>query len=73
MKVSAIILAAGSGSRMGTDKMLCTLFGKSVVIHTIEKFLHSERVENFHSFYKNFLQYSLGDTPKCFLKIFEKW
>lgn len=45
MKVSAIILAAGSGSRMGTDKMLCTLFGKSVVIHTIEKFLHSERVE----------------------------
>ncbi|MBR1970082.1 MAG: 2-C-methyl-D-erythritol 2,4-cyclodiphosphate synthase [Clostridia bacterium] len=45
MKVSAIILAAGSGSRMGTDKMLYSLLGKSVIIHTIEKFLRCERVD----------------------------
>lgn len=43
--VSAIILAAGSGSRMGTDKMLCPLFGKSVILCTIEKFLQFAGVE----------------------------
>ncbi len=43
--ISAIILAAGSGSRMGKDKMLCPLFGKSVIIHTIEKFVECKSVE----------------------------
>lgn len=43
--ISAIILAAGSGSRMGTDKMLCSLCGKSVISCTIQKFLECERIE----------------------------
>jgi len=36
--VSAIIVAAGSGTRMGRDKMLIDLFGKSVLSHTVEAF-----------------------------------
>lgn len=35
---SAIITAAGSGTRMNTDKMLMPLLGKSVILHTIEVF-----------------------------------
>ena len=36
--VSAIIVAAGSGSRMGKDKMLIDLFGKSVLSRTVAAF-----------------------------------
>lgn len=36
--VSAIIVAAGSGTRMGKDKMLIELFGKSVLSRTVEAF-----------------------------------
>lgn len=36
--VSAIIVAAGSGTRMGRDKMLINLFGKSVLSRTVEVF-----------------------------------
>lgn len=36
--VSAIIVAAGSGTRMGKDKMLIPLFGKSVLSRTVEVF-----------------------------------
>lgn len=36
--VSAVIVAAGSSSRMGTDKMLIPLLGKSVIAHTISVF-----------------------------------
>lgn len=34
--VSAIIVAAGSSMRMGRDKLLIPLFGKSVIAHTVE-------------------------------------
>ena len=33
---TAIIVAAGSGSRMGFDKMRHELFGKSVIARTVE-------------------------------------
>ncbi len=36
--VSAIIVAAGSGTRMGRDKMLIDLFGKSVLSRIVEAF-----------------------------------
>lgn len=36
--VSAVIAAAGSSSRMGKDKMLIPLLGKSVIAHTISVF-----------------------------------
>lgn len=36
--VSAIIAAAGSSSRMGRDKMLISLLGKSVIAHTVSVF-----------------------------------
>ena len=35
---SAIITAAGSGTRMNTDKMLMPILGKSVISHTVEVF-----------------------------------
>ena len=35
---AAIITAAGSGTRMNTDKMLMPLLGKSVIVHTVEVF-----------------------------------
>jgi len=42
---SAIVLAAGVGSRMGLgfNKMLYSIHDKPVVIHTIQKFLKDER------------------------------
>lgn len=40
--VSVIIVAAGSGSRFGQDKLLCDLMGKSVLRRSIEAF---ERVD----------------------------
>ncbi|MBE7032786.1 MAG: 2-C-methyl-D-erythritol 2,4-cyclodiphosphate synthase [Ruminococcaceae bacterium] len=36
--VTAIIVAAGSGTRMGRDKMLIDLFGKSVLSRSVEAF-----------------------------------
>lgn len=36
--VSAIIVAAGSGTRMGRDKLLINLFGKSVIVRSLEAF-----------------------------------
>ena len=36
--VSAIIVAAGNGTRMGKDKMRLKLFGKSVLLRTVEAF-----------------------------------
>jgi 2-C-methyl-D-erythritol 4-phosphate cytidylyltransferase len=35
---SAIIVAAGSGSRMGFDKLLAPLAGKPVILHTLRAF-----------------------------------
>lgn len=35
---AAIIVAAGSGTRMNTDKMLMPFLGKSVISHTVEVF-----------------------------------
>ncbi len=35
---AAIITAAGSGTRMNTDKMLMPLLGRSVILHTVEVF-----------------------------------
>ena len=45
MNISALIVAAGTSSRMGTDKMLLPLLGKSVILHTIEKFLKCEEID----------------------------
>lgn len=36
--VSAVIVAAGSSNRMGKDKMLIPLLGKSVIAHTVSVF-----------------------------------
>ena len=43
MKKYAIIVAAGSGTRMGTDvpKQFLTLAGKPLIYHTVKAFLHS--------------------------------
>ncbi len=43
MKKYAIIVAAGSGTRMGTDvpKQFLTLAGKPLVYHAVKAFLHS--------------------------------
>jgi len=40
--VSAIIVAAGSGTRMGKDKMLLKLYGKSVLVRTVEAFANTD-------------------------------
>ena len=40
--VSAIIVAAGSGTRMGKDKMRLELFGKSVLLRTVEAFADTD-------------------------------
>lgn len=45
MNVSAIIAAAGSGSRMGTDKMLASLCGKPVILRTAEVISSIPRVD----------------------------
>ena len=45
MNISAIIVAAGSSQRMGTDKMLLPLLGKSVILHTIEKFALCDEID----------------------------
>lgn len=39
--VSAIIVAAGNSTRMGTDKLLMPVFGKSVIVHTVQAFCSS--------------------------------
>lgn len=44
MNLSAIIVAAGSSSRMGFDKLLAPLGGKSVLQRSIEAFLIYEEV-----------------------------
>lgn len=45
MNVSAIIAAAGSGSRMGTDKMLALLCGKPVILRTAEVLASIPRID----------------------------
>jgi 2-C-methyl-D-erythritol 4-phosphate cytidylyltransferase len=42
--VSAIIVAAGSSSRMGFDKLLASLAGKPVIAHTVEAFARTDAV-----------------------------
>ncbi len=42
---SAIICAAGSSSRMGQDKLMMSLCGKPVIIHTIEAFEQSPAID----------------------------
>ena len=41
MFTSAIILAAGSGRRMGFDKMTARLCDKAVILYSIERFVES--------------------------------
>ena len=43
MFTSAIILAAGSGRRMGFDKMTARLCGKAVILYSIERFVERDR------------------------------
>ena len=45
MFISAIILAAGSGRRMGFDKMTARLCGKAVILYSIERFVESNADE----------------------------
>lgn len=47
MKTAAIILAAGSGKRMGAgqNKLFLTLQGKPVLQHTVEAFQHSGQID----------------------------
>ena len=45
MFTSAIILAAGSGSRMGFDKITAKLSGKAVLLYSVECFIRSEADE----------------------------
>ena len=45
MKTTAVILAAGVGSRMGTLKQLINLDGKPVLAHTIKAFEDHEEVD----------------------------
>lgn len=45
MFTSAIILAAGSGTRMGFDKMTALLHGKAVILYSVERFIESKADE----------------------------
>lgn len=45
MFTSAIILAAGSGRRMGFDKMTAGLHGKAVILYSVERFIESNADE----------------------------
>ena len=49
--VFAVIVAGGVGSRMGNvgmPKQFMELFGKPIIIHTIERFLHSKRIDKIY-------------------------
>lgn len=45
MFTSAVILAAGSGRRMGFDKMTALLHGKAVILYSLERFIESNADE----------------------------
>lgn len=45
MFTSVIILAAGSGRRMGFDKMTARLCGKAVILYSVERFAESDADE----------------------------
>ncbi len=45
MKVSAVILAGGSSSRMGRDKLLMDLFGDTVISTTLKAFKSVEEID----------------------------
>lgn len=49
--VFAVIVAGGVGSRMGNvdlPKQFMELCGKPIIIHTIERFLHSKRIDKIY-------------------------
>ncbi len=45
MFTSAVILAAGSGRRMGFDKITAGLHGKAVILYSVERFIESNADE----------------------------
>ncbi len=47
-KISAVIVAAGSGSRMGTDcpKQFLTVFDKPIIAYTLQKFCDCDYVDS---------------------------
>lgn len=45
-KVTAVIVAAGSSTRMGTPKMLLPLNGTPVILHTLTAFQRSEFIDD---------------------------
>ena len=62
MKKYAIIVAAGSGIRMGTDvpKQFLPLAGKPLIYHTVKAFLHSYAdLQVVLVVHKNYLLYNL--------------
>ena len=62
MKKYAIIVAAGSGIRMGTDvpKQFLPLAGKPLIYHTVKAFLHSYAdLQVVLVVHKNFIEKSL--------------
>jgi 2-C-methyl-D-erythritol 4-phosphate cytidylyltransferase len=47
VKNIAIIFAGGVGSRMGSNipKQFMTVYGKEIIIHTLEKFQYNENID----------------------------
>lgn len=49
--VFAVIVAGGIGSRMGNidlPKQFMKLCGRPIIVHTVERFLHSERIDKIY-------------------------
>jgi 2-C-methyl-D-erythritol 4-phosphate cytidylyltransferase len=71
---SAIIVAAGSGSRFGSDtpKQFAALAGKPVIIHTLEKFEACPAVDEIilvlSEIGRKHFEHALGDRPFSKLK-----
>lgn len=65
-KASAVIVAAGSGTRMGTDKMLSNLCGKSVIERTVQVFSECDFIDET-------VVVSSGKNLEVFAELFEKF
>jgi 2-C-methyl-D-erythritol 4-phosphate cytidylyltransferase len=60
--LSVIIVAAGSSQRMGFDKLMASLNGKSVLAHTVNAFLQSSAVSEIILVSTEERYYQLGIT-----------
>lgn len=50
MKNIAVIFAGGVGSRMGSDipKQFLEIYGKPIIVHTLEKFQYNDRIDEIY-------------------------